>query len=60
MKNKSTMMYRKDDQHSCPHNRFVECDRKADCTTCGWNPSCYICRVEALRLLARVGLLVRK
>lgn len=60
MKNKSTMMYRKDAQSSCPYNRFVECDRKADCTTCGWNPRCYTCRVEALRLLARCGLLVRR
>lgn len=60
MKNKSTMMYRKDAQGRCRYNRFVDCDRKADCATCGWNPRCYACRVEALRLLARCGLLVRR
>lgn len=61
MKNqKITTTYRKDAQGRCRYNRFVDCDRKADCTTCGWNPSCYACRVEALRLLARVGLLVRR
>ena len=60
MKNKSTMMYRKDDQGCCRYNRFVDCDRKADCTICGWNPRCYTCRVKALRLLARRGLLVRR
>lgn len=58
--NMTNVPYRKDDKNSCPHNRFVDCDCKADCTTCGWNPSCYKCRVEALRLLARCGLLVRR
>lgn len=60
MKNKSTMMYRKDVQGRCRYNRFVDCDRKADCTTCGWNPDCHTCRVMALRLMAQVGLLVRR
>ena len=60
MKNKTTMTYRKDARGICRYNRFVDCDRKADCTTCGWNPCCHACRVEALRLLARCGLLVRR
>lgn len=59
MKNTS-ITYRKDAQSYCPYNRYVDCDRKADCTTCGWNPDCHTCRVMALRLLARVGLLVRR
>lgn len=60
MKNKTTMTYSKDASRSCLYNRFVDCNRKADCTTCGWNPSCYKFRVEGLRLLARYGLLVRR
>ena len=60
MKNKTNTTYRKDALGSCRYNVFVKCDRKADCTPCGWNPRCYTCRVEALRLLAQCGLLVRR
>lgn len=60
MKNKTTTTYRKDAQGSCRYNVFVECDRKADCTTCGWHPDCHALRVKALRLLAKYSVLRRR